>query len=51
MGYDNHLVEGWWEIVWAGIEPSRFSARITQERHVKPTGPDLIWGGGALAPV
>jgi hypothetical protein len=32
--------------VWAGIEPSRFSARIIRERHVKPPDPDLIGEGG-----
>jgi hypothetical protein len=31
--------------LWAGIESSRFSTRITQERSVKPLGPDLIGGG------
>jgi hypothetical protein len=36
--------------VWARIEPSGFSARNTQERCMKPPGPDLI-GGWALAPV
>jgi hypothetical protein len=32
--------------VWAGIEPSRVSTRITRERRVKPHDPDLIEGGG-----
>jgi hypothetical protein len=31
---------------WAGIEPFRFSPRITRERRVKPPSPDLIGGGG-----
>jgi hypothetical protein len=33
--------------MWANIEPSRFSPPITQERSMKPPGPELI--GGALA--
>jgi hypothetical protein len=37
--------------MWAGIKPSEYSARITQERRVKQPDPDLIGGGGALAPI
>jgi hypothetical protein len=32
--------------MWAGIGTSKFFARITQERRVKPPDPDLITGGG-----
>jgi hypothetical protein len=35
----------------AGIEPSGFSARISQERSVTPPGLDLIGGWGVVAPI
>jgi hypothetical protein len=36
--------------MWAEIEPSGFSARITRERCVKPPILDLIRGGGGVSP-
>jgi hypothetical protein len=38
--------------MWAGIEPSGFSARITRESCVKPPSSNLVGEGeGALAPI